>query len=165
MTIQDLKKVRRDFIHKIFPSLVVTLVIFLMVFLYACFARDFGWIFLLLTSLSVVSGMIAFILFTAKHRKDLREKKVLLEEKMVDGRVEKVHHEPGSATVPVNLFSIFFIRQILMRTMKEEHVYYIVAGGEKVVLEKSEFDLTAEGQPTIIRKALYTGIFLGIMQK
>jgi hypothetical protein len=162
MTVEDLKKLRLDFFRNIFPSSVVTLFLFLIVFIQASLKNSFGLTFTFLTILTILIGTIAFHYLTRKHRIDFKEKKVLLEPKIIEDCVYKVDYEPGSATVPVNLLSLLFFKQIFMRKMKEIHIYYIVVDGERIFLEKEEFEKTEKGKQIFIRKAEQTELYLGI---
>lgn len=162
MTLEDLKKVRLDFFSKIFPSSVVTLFLFLIVFIYSSLNNNFGLTFILVVILSLLFGALTFIFLTKSHRIDLSRKEVFLESKIIEDCVYKVDYEPGSATVPVNLLSLLFFKQIFMRKMKELHIYYIVVDSERIYLEKEEFEKTEKGKQVFIRKAKHSGILLGI---
>ena len=162
MTANDLKKVRLDFFSKIFHSSVVTLFLFLIVFIQSSLKNSFGLSFTILTILILLIGTITFHFLTRKHRIDFKEKKVLLEPKIVEDCVYKVDYEPGSATVPVNLLSLLFFKQIFMRKMKEMHIYYIVVDGERIFLEKEEFEKTEKGKQIFLRKARKSELYLGI---
>jgi len=162
MSTKDLKKLRLDFYSKIFPSSVVTQFLFLIVFLNASLENSFDLIFTILTILAILSGAITFFVLTRKHRIDLKEKQVQLENKTIIERVYKLDYEPGSATVPVSLISILFFKKILMREMKELHIYYIIADDEKIYLDKEDFEKTEKGRKIFVRKAKQTGLYLGI---
>jgi hypothetical protein len=163
MTADDLKKVRLDFFRKIFPSSAVTLFLFLIVFIRASLKNSFELTFTILTILTILTGTITFYFLTKKHRIDFKVKKVQLEPIIVEDCVYKVDYEPGSATVPVNLLSLLFFKKIFMLEMQEMHIYYITVDGERIFLEKEEFEKTEKGKRIFLRKAENTQLYLGIL--
>lgn len=162
MTVEDLKKLRLDFFSKIFPSSVVTLFLFLIIFTHASLNKNFGFTFTILTALAILTGSITFIFLTKNHRIDLKEKKIRLENKYVEDCVYKTDYEPGSATVPINLLSLLFFKQIFMRKMKEKQIYYIIVEGERIDIKKEEFEKIEKGRHIFVKKANRTRLYLGI---
>jgi hypothetical protein len=162
MTNADMKILTKDYLSKIFPSSGIFLFVFLIIFIYSSFNQNFGLQFFILTTFALILGIVIFYLITQKHRLDLKDKHVKLQNEIVEDRIYKLDYEPGSATVPVNLLSLFFFKKIFMREMKEMPIYYIVIKGERIYLDKTNFDRTEIGKPIKIRLTENTNIFLGL---
>jgi hypothetical protein len=88
------------------------------------------------TILTIIIGIITFILLARNHRLDFKKKKVLTENLIIEACVSKDEYETGGVTFPVNLLSLLFFKQIFMRKMKELHFYSIVIDDERVYHEK-----------------------------
>jgi hypothetical protein len=162
ITDRELKILKREKWRKIFPSATVSLFLFLIVFIYSSIEDKFGLVFISLSILSILIGTIIFQFAVRNYNKDLKNKKVNLIQESVEDKVYKLDYEPGSATVPINLFSLLFFKQIFQREMKEVHIYYIVLQGEKIFIEENDFNKVFKDKPIVIRQTVNSNIFLGI---
>lgn len=161
MTETDLKKVRYDYRMNIFPSAMVTLVLILITLIYSGLNKNSGLSSILLIFITLIVGIVVFILITRKHRLDMKLRKISVERVVVAGKEYKLDYEAGSASLPVNVLSFIFINKIARREMKELHIYCIVVGGEKFYLDKINFDKTEIGGNILIRRTVNTRLFLG----
>jgi hypothetical protein len=162
MSEEDARMIKSDYMQKIFPSLAVSFFLFLIIFIHSSFSHQFGFVFLTLTILCILIGLFCFALLTKNHRYDLKLKGISLQEEMVEDKVYKIDYEPGSASVPVNMLSIIFLKTILNREMKKVDIYYIIIGGEKVYLTQSDFEKVEIGKQVIVKRTLRTKLFLGV---
>jgi hypothetical protein len=110
MTTENIKKLRFNIFSKILHSSFITLILFSIVLIQAGLTNSFGLTFAFLTILTVLIGIITFILLTRNHRIDFKEKKVLFETKIIEDCFCNVVYETGSATLPDNLLSILFFK-------------------------------------------------------
>jgi hypothetical protein len=85
-----------------------------------------------------------------------------LKNEFVEDKVYKIDYEPGSATLPINILSIFIFKTILNREMKKVDIYYIMIGGEKVYLTRPDFEKAEIGKPIVVKHTLNTKLFLGL---
>lgn len=162
LTEKEIKFINRVFWRQTFPSLTVTLFLFLILFVYSSLNNLFGLVFIFLTMISVAIGIFVFFIITRKYRLDLKSGQVILEQEIVEDKIYKLDYEPGSATFPVNLLSVLFIKKISKLEMKEIHIYYINVKGERIDLDKNDFEKVEKGQPIIIRRTPNSNLFLGV---
>lgn len=162
MTPKDLKILKRDYLSTIFPTIVIFLFIFLFVFIHSSLTKNFGIVFYTTTSVAFLLSIFFFVLKTKNHRLDLKHKSVLIETEMVENKVYKIDFEAGSSTVPVNVFSLLFFKQIFMAPMKQVHIYYILVNGEKFFLDKAGYEIAEIGKPILFRRTKHSRLFLGI---
>ncbi len=162
MTEMDLKILRNEYIRKIYPSSLVSLILILIIWIYYGFHKNDGLLSMLLGIFALLIGVVVFIIITPNYRKDLKCKKVSIEKAVVEDKEYILDYEAGSASLPVSLLSILFIKKIAQREMNEVHIYSILAGGEKYYLDKINFDKIEIGSNILIRRTENTHQFLGI---
>jgi len=162
MTKKDLKTLRQAIWQQVFPSLAIVLFLFLVVFIYSSINNNFRWMFIFTTCISIVLGLVIFLVITRKYRMDLKYRGVKFHKEIVEEKMYKLDYEPGSATVPVNFLSLLFFRKIFLREMKEMHLYYIVVQGERIYLDKNDYEKVEKGKPIIIRRLQNSNLFLGV---
>jgi hypothetical protein len=162
LTVKEITFLKRTLWRQIFPSLTVTLFLFLILFVYSSLNNNFGWIFIFITLIFVTIGTIMFISITRKFRLDLKTGQVKQEKEIVDDKIYKLDYEPGSRTFPINIFSIIFIKKISQIEMKEMHIYYINVKGERIDIDKNDFERVEKVQPIIIRRTPNANLFLGV---
>jgi hypothetical protein len=158
----DRKVVMKNLLNQVFPSLAITLLIFLVNLIYSGLNHSFGLLFVFLTGIAIFSGVIAFLLLSKKYRSDLKINTVKFEEVKVDKINYRVDYEPGSASMPVNIFSFLFPK-IYNRAMKEIHIYEIMINGELFYIEKEEYNMIREGATVSIKRAFHSNLYLGII--
>lgn len=161
MNEKDHRIVRSALLMKIFPSLTLALFLFLITFLLSIFIISYGLLFVILSSLSVLSGIVTFLITTAGLRKDLSARMVTYQKGSVSSKTHKRDYEAGSATMPVTIFSIL-TPKIFKREMKEMNIYSVVIDNVKYELTKEDYDKAEEGKEIFIKRALYSNIFLGL---
>ena len=157
-------KLRKAIHWKIFPALTVTLFLMLILLVYSSLQNSFSALFLVLTIVALLAGTVVFLLLTTKYRQDLRNGIVEVESQKVTKKGYELSYEPGSATVPVNILSIFFFRKLLKQEMKPIHSYYIFLGDRRLDLEKSEYLRIEEGQVLFLRWAPKSKMLLGLSE-
>jgi hypothetical protein len=162
MSKNELQILKKEYLNRIFPSTTIFLFLFLIIFIYSSFNNSFGLAFLLLTFFAVAVGTSYFYLITQKIRLDLKFRKVNLLTEIIEDKVYKLDYEPGSASLPVNLLSLLFLKKISKLKMKEMHIYYIVVQGEKIYVDKKDFEKAEIGKPIIFRRTENTQLFLGL---
>lgn len=162
LTEKEIKFLKRTLLSQIFPSLTVTLFLFLILLVYSSINNKFGFVFISLTVISVIIGTIVFFIITRKIRLDLKTGEVIQEKEIIEDKIYKLDYEPGSATFPVNFLSILFINKISQLEMKEVHIYYIKIKGERIDLDKNDFEKVEKGQPIIIRRTPNSNLFLSV---
>ena len=162
LTEKETKFLKRTIWRQIFPSSTVTLFLFLIIFVYSSFSNNFGLVFISLAFLSVIIGAIVFFIITSKYRLDLKTGQVKQEKEIVEDKIYKLDYEPGSRTFPVNAFSIIHIKKISQIEMKEMHIYYIIVKGERIDIDKNDFEKVEKGKPIIIRRTPNSNLFLGL---
>ena len=162
MTIDDLKILRHDYLRNIFPSSAITLSLVLISLVYCSLKNSFGSIFMIFSSMSLGIGILAFFLLTRKHRLDFNSGKIIIEKAEIANKESKIDYEAGSATTPVNLLSIFFIKEISKREMKESIFYNFIVNGEKIPVSKTMYDQAKIGDYILIRRMENTKLLLGI---
>ncbi len=141
-----------------FPSLTCVLFLFLIIFVYSSLNNTFGLPFILLTILSAIIGVVVFLIITRKYILDLREGQVKQIEEVVEDKVYKLDYEPGSRSLPITILSIFHLKKIAQMEMNEMHIYYILVNGERIDLEKSDFERVDKGMSMYISIEKYTSI-------
>ena len=141
-----------------FPSLTCVLFLFLIIFVYSSLNNTFGLPFILLTILSAIIGVVVFLIITRKYILDLREGQVKQIEEVVEDKVYKLDYEPGSRSLPITILSIFHLKKIAQMEMNEMHIYYIIVNGERIDLEKSDFERVDKGMSMYISIEKYTSI-------
>lgn len=159
---KEIRKLKRDYYSRLFPTGALLLFLILMVFIYSSLSNSFGFYFYLFITLSIIISYFLFHQITKNHRLDLKCKEVVLDNKNIDNLVYKVDYEPGSTTVPVNLISLLFLKSSFSQTMKEIHIYYIEIDGEKIYIDKEIFEKLKSEKMALIRKAKHTGLILDI---
>ncbi len=162
MTDSELKIIQKEKWRQIFPASMIFLFLFLILFIYSSLKNEYGTMFLVLLSFSLVISIISFLMLVRKYNEDLKIQKVDLIEKIVEDKVYKVDYEPGSASIPVNLLSLFFIKSLLKRKMKEVHLYYLVIEGEKLYIDQNQFEKAEVSKPIIIRQTSIAKVFTGL---
>lgn len=162
LTEKEIKFLKRTVWRQIFPSLTVTLFLFLILFVFSSINNNFGLVFISLTLVFVIIGIIVYFIITRKYRLDLKTGQVKQDKEMVEDKIYKLDYEPGSRSFPVNIFSIIFIKKIAQIEMKEMHIYYIIVKGERIDIEKNDFEKVKKGQPIIIRRTPNSNLFLGV---
>ncbi|HOY32558.1 MAG TPA: hypothetical protein PKW80_11825 [Bacteroidales bacterium] len=162
LTEKEIKFLKRTLWRQIFPSLTITLFLFLIIFVYSSLNNNFGLVFISLTFSSVIIGTIVFLIITRKYKLDLKTGQVKQENEIVEDKIYKLDYEPGSRTFPVNLLSILFIKKISQTEMIEMHIFYIMVKGERIDLDKDDFQKAEKGQPIIIRRTPISNTFLGV---
>jgi hypothetical protein len=115
-----------------------------------------------MTLIFVIIGTIVFFSITRKYRLDLKTGQVKQEKEIVDDKIYKLDYEPGSRTFPINIFSIIFIKKISQIEMKEMQIYYINVKGERIDIDKNDFERVEKVQPIIIRRTPNANLFLGV---
>lgn len=159
---EEIKFLERTLWKQVYPSLTVTLFLFLILFVYSSLKNNFGLIFFSLTLIFVLFGMILFLILTRKFRLDLKSGQIKHEKEIVEDKIYKLDYEPGSRSFPVNIFSIIFMKKISQIEMKEKHFYYIIVNGERIDIDKNNFEKVEKGKPIIIRRTLNSNLFLGL---
>ncbi len=159
---KEIKFINRTIRRQVFPSLTCVLFLFLIVFVYSSLNKSFGLQFILMTILCAVLGVVVFLIITRKYRIDLKKGQVKQGEAVVEDKIYKLDYEPGSRSLPVSILSIFLIKKIAQMEMKEIHIYYILVNGERIDLEKTDFESVEKGMPIIIRRTFKSGLFLGL---
>ena len=162
LTDKEIKVINRMIWRQTFPSLTCVLFLFLIIFVYSSLNNTFGLPFILLTILSAIIGVVVFLIITRKYILDLREGQVKQIEEVVEDKVYKLDYEPGSRSLPITILSIFHLKKIAQMEMNEMHIYYIIVNGERIDLEKTDFERVNKGMPIIIRRTFNSGIFLGL---
>lgn len=162
MSEKELKTLRHAYLWKLFPALTLFLFLALVILIYTGLNRSSGLVTLLLTVSAFLAGSLVFFFTTRDHRLDLQLRRVSVEKAVVEAKKHKLGYEPGSATVPVNLLSMLFIKKIASRKMKELHIYSIIAAGETYYTDKISFKKAETGSAILIRRAENTKLFLGI---
>lgn len=162
MNESDRKVVMKKLLNQVFPSLVITLLIFLINLVYSGFKQSFGLIFIILTVFAIFSGVVVFLLLSKKYRSDLKINTVKFEEVKVDKINYRVDYEAGSASMPVSIFSFLFPK-IFNRAMKEIHIYEIILNGELFYIEKEEYNMIREGATVSIKRAFHSNLYLGMI--
>ena len=161
MSKRDCKVLRAALLRKIFPSATIALSLFLITFLLSIFAISYGYLFIILTSISVLMGIFVFFILTSNLRKDLSAKKPTFEKGIVTNKTHRIDYEPGSVTLPVTILS-FLTPQIFKREMKEINIYTAFINNIQIELTKEDYDKAEEGKEIYIKRALYSNIFLGL---
>ena len=141
---------------KLFPAATVFLALALVIFVLAIFKIGFGFEFAVLSFFALFTGIIIFILLTRKINEDLKNGRVNLIEKLVEDKVYKIDYEPGSASMPGNLFS--------NSEMRELHIYYVVLDGEKIYINKDDFEKAEINKPIFVRQTQIAKVFLGLQK-
>jgi hypothetical protein len=161
MTDRDKKTIKGEIISRIFSAITYVLMTFLIAFLIAVFQDKFGLLFLGLSALSVITGVLLFIYTSRKLRSDLKDGKVTLIRKVLKDKNYRIDYEPGSATMPVTILS-FLTPSIFSRKMKQVDIYTAWTEEEKYDITKEDFDKIEIGDEIIIKRAYNSDIFLGI---
>jgi hypothetical protein len=161
MTTGDRKIIRKELYCKVFPALTIALFSFLIDIFIAIFNIGFEILFFTLMFLSIIIGLIAFLIFTKSLRKDLKSKVIRLDFGVVTKKTHRVDYEPGSATMPVTILSIFTLK-IFVREMKQVDIYSASINDEDFDLIKEDYEKTEIGGKICIRKAYQSGLFLGL---
>jgi hypothetical protein len=159
MTIDERKVIRKELYSKVFPSLTITLFIFLIIIFVAIFNIGFEILFITLSFLSLIIGLLAFLIFTKSLRKDLKSNVIKLDSGVVTKKEHIVDYEPGSATLPVTILSIFTLK-IFTREMKQVDIYTACINNEIFDLKKDDYEKTEIEGKICIRKAYHSGLFL-----
>lgn len=159
---KEIKFVNRTIRRQIFPSLTCVLFLFLIVLIYSSLNQSFGSLFILMTMLCAVIGVVVFLIITRKYRIDLKKGQIKQDEEVVEDKIYKLDYEPGSRSLPISILSIFLIKKIAQIEMKEMHIYYILVNGERIDIEKTDFESLEKGMPIIIRRTFNSGLFLGL---
>lgn len=162
LTEKEIKFLKRTLWRQIFPSLTVTLFLFLILFVYSSITNNFGLVFISSTLIFVLIGTIMFYIITRKFRLDLKTGLIKQEKAIVEDKIYKLDYEPGSRTFPINIFSIIFIKKISQIEMKEMHIYSIIVKGERIDIDKKNFERIEKGKPIIIRRTPNSNLFLGV---
>lgn len=162
MLSEEIKFLKQTIWKQAYPSLTVTLFLFLILFVYSSLKNNFGLIIFSLTLIIVLFGIIVFLILTRKFRLDLKSGQIKQEIDIVEDKIYKLEYEPGSRTFPVNLFSIIFNKKISQIEMKEMHIYYIIVNGERIDIDKNNFEKVEKGKPIIIRRTPNSNLFLGL---
>jgi hypothetical protein len=161
MTNQERKKVMKELLSKVFPSLTVTLFIFLIILLIAALKINFGIYFILLSLGSIIIGFLVFRVSSKNLFQDLQINKVKLINGFVKDKKYRFDYEAGSVTVPVTIFTIL-TPKVFTREMKKIDIYTVWINDDEFYLEKEDYEKTEVGKEIFIRKSYYSGLFLGL---
>ena len=142
------KEIRRQ----LFPSAAITLLLFLVAFIYCIFNKSFGWLFLIFSLVSAAAGIITFYFLYHRLYKDLKQGIALKIPGVIEEKKYQLSYEPGSASL-----------SILQGEMKELHWYSLIINGKEITISKEEFEQVEKGQQVTIRKAPTTGLLLGVI--
>ena len=164
MTNIEKKKVQKDLLSKVFPALTLTLFLFLIVLLIAALKINFGILFIILSLLALIIGVLIFIVISKKLRQDLKINKVKLITGLVKDKKHRIDYEAGSATVPVTIWTLL-TPKVLFREMKQLDIYTAWINNEKLDLVKEDYNKVEVGEEVIIRKAYFSDIYLGLEKK
>jgi len=157
----DFKVIRTALLMKVFPSTTIALSLFFITFLLSIFAISYGSLFIILTFLSILAGIVAFFILTSKLRKDLSTEKTTYEKGIITNKTHKIDYEAGSVTMPVTILS-FLTPKIFKREMKQINIYSVSINNMKIELTQEDFDNVEEGKEIHIKRAFYSYIFLGL---
>ena len=161
MNKKDCKVIRTALLSKIFPSSAITLSLFFITFLLSIFAISYGSLFVFLTIISILAGIVAFFILTGKLRKDLSTKQTTYEKGIITNKMHKIDYEAGSVTMPVTILS-FLTPKIFKREMKQINIYSVQINNMEFELTKEDFAKAEEGKEIYIKRAIYSRIFLGL---
>lgn len=159
MTIDERKTIRKELLRKVFPSFTITLFIFHIIVFVAIFITGFEMLFFALSLISIIIGLLSFLIFTKSLRNDLKSNIIRLDSGVVIKKDHRVDYEPGSATMPVTLLSIFTLK-IFTREMKQIDFYTACIDDEIFDLDKSDYEKTEIGEKIWIRRSYHSGLFL-----
>lgn len=146
---------------KVFPSTTIALSFFFITFLLSIFSISYGSLFIILTFLSILAGIVAFFILTSKLRKDLSTKKTTYKKGIITNKTHKIDYEAGSVTMPVTILS-FLTPKIFKREMKQINIYSVSINNMKFELMKEDFDKAEAGKEIYIKRAFYSNMFLGL---
>jgi hypothetical protein len=159
---KEIKLLKRTLWRQIFPSLTVTLFLFLILFVYSSTNNKFGLAFFSLILLFIIIGANIFLILTRKYILDLKSGLAKQEKEIVEDKICKLDYEPGSRSLPINLWSVVFIKKISQSEMKEMHICCIIVKGERIDIDQKDFERAKKGQELIIRRAPHSNLFLGV---
>ncbi len=161
MSKKECKVIRNALLSKIFPSVAIALSLFFITFLLSIFAISYGSLFVILTIISILAGIVAFFILTGKLRKDLAIKKTSFEKGIITNKTHRIDYEAGSVTMPVTILS-FLTPKIFKREMKQINIYTVQINNMILELTKEDFAKAEEGKEIYIKRAIYSKIFLGL---
>jgi hypothetical protein len=161
-TERDRKVIIKAILRQLFPSLTVFLLLFLISLIYFSL-QNISWeIFFLLISLSAIIGIGMFLFVSNKYRQDLKINKVKLEKGIIEKKEYRLVYEPGSASMPVGILTIFFPK-IYSREMKGLTLYEVSINGEKYTVEKEKFEYFENGDHVYIKRGYFSNLYLGLI--
>ncbi len=161
MNRKDFKVIRTALLMKVFPSTTIALSLFFITFLLSIFAISYGSLFIILTFLSILAGIVVFFILTSKLRKDLSTEKTTYEKGTITNKTHKIDYEAGSVTMPVTILS-FLTPKIFKREMKQINIYSVSINNMNFELTKEDFEKAEEGKEIYIKRAFYSNMFLGL---
>ena len=167
LTKEETKIIKKELLRKIFPSITITLALFLIVFLVFTFRNSYGNQFVYLSISTILGGILSFLIFTLNLRKDIAGKTVYLEETIIEEHIHAEVYEPGSgALTPAALLAPLFFSEDQIRTRnKKFDMYYVKIDGEKYYTKKEIFEKVRKGSSIYIKRAPSSKLYLGIQEK
>lgn len=78
---KEIRKLKRDYYSRLFPTGALLLFLILMVFIHSSLSNSFGFTFYVFITLSIIISYFLFHQITKNHRLDLKFKEVVLDKK------------------------------------------------------------------------------------